>query len=59
MNIMKFNKQIWNIKINGKPFLLWTNDRVYFLVIYDGKEWAGSVPRNPTSDFKLITHFGE
>jgi hypothetical protein len=56
---MKFNKQIWNIKINGKPFLLWTNDRVYFLVIYDGKEWAGSVPRNPTSDFKLITHFAE
>lgn len=31
----------------GKPFTLWTNDYVYFPVMYDGSEWCGSVPRNP------------
>lgn len=32
---------------NGKPFTLWTDNRVYFPVVYDGAEWVGSVPRNP------------
>lgn len=31
----------------GVPFTLWTKDRVYFPVVYDGAEWAACVPRNP------------
>jgi hypothetical protein len=31
----------------GKPFTMWTNNRVYFPVCYDGAEWVGSAPRNP------------
>lgn len=31
----------------GIPFTLWTHDRVYFPVCYDGAEWVGSAPRNP------------
>lgn len=34
----------------GKPFLAWTHDRVYFTVCYDGAEWVGSAPRNPTPE---------
>lgn len=34
----------------GEPVLIWTEDRVYFPVVYDGAEWMGSAPRNPTSD---------
>ena len=29
----------------GPEFTLWTKDRVYFPVVYDGAEWVGSVPR--------------
>lgn len=32
---------------NGKPFTLWTHNRVYFPVVYDGSEWVASVPRHP------------
>jgi hypothetical protein len=32
---------------NGEPFTMWTKHRVYFPVVYDGAEWASSVPRNP------------
>ena len=32
---------------NGCPFTVWTAARVYFPVVYDGREWVGSVPRNP------------
>ena len=32
----------------GRPFTLWTKGRVYFPVVYDGAEWAASVPRWPT-----------
>ena len=32
---------------NGRSFTLWTTKRVYFPVQYDGREWAGSVPRDP------------
>ena len=31
----------------GEPVLIWTEERVYFPVVYDGAEWMGSVPRNP------------
>lgn len=34
----------------GKPFTLWTANRVYFPVVYDGAEWVGSVPRNPCDE---------
>lgn len=33
--------------IQGHPFTLWTESRVYFPVTYDGKEWCASVPRHP------------
>jgi len=32
------------------PVLVWTEDRIYFPVVYDGLEWLGSAPRNPTTD---------
>ncbi len=31
----------------GKPFTAWTENFVYFPVVYDGSEWVESVPRNP------------
>ena len=31
----------------GKPFTVWTKNFVYFPAVYDGMEWADSVPRNP------------
>lgn len=34
----------------GKPFLLWTKDRVYFPAEYDGSESVESVPRNPQTE---------
>lgn len=40
----------------GQPFTLWTTERVYFPVCYDGAEWAGSVPRNPCEE--VSRHFG-
>lgn len=40
----------------GKPFTLWTTNRVYFPVVYDGSEWVGSVSRNP--DGKPTYHLG-
>lgn len=33
--------------VEGEPFTVWTKNYVYFPVMYDGAEWAGSVPRNP------------
>ena len=36
--------------IEGKPFTAWTENRVYFPVVYDGAEWVGSVPRNPCDE---------
>lgn len=35
---------------NGSSFTLWTRNRVYFPVVYDGSEWASSVPRNPCTE---------
>ena len=34
----------------GVPFTLWTAKRVYFPVCYDGAEWCGSVPRDPSDE---------
>jgi hypothetical protein len=34
----------------GLPVLIWTEQRVYFPVVYDGAEWIGSAPRNPQSE---------
>lgn len=36
----------------GKPFTLWTKNRVYYPVMYDGDEWCESVPRNPCDEAK-------
>lgn len=37
--------------IDGLPFTLWTNDRVYFPVEYQGGvEGVSSVPRNPVAE---------
>lgn len=40
----------------GQPFTLWTKSRVYFPVVYDGLEWVGSVPRDPSDE--ACKHFG-
>lgn len=32
----------------GPDVLVWTETHVYFPVVFDGKEWLGSAPRNPT-----------
>lgn len=40
----------------GKPFTLWTVNRVYFPVCYDGAEWVASVPRNPCDE--ITEHIG-
>lgn len=31
----------------GPDVLVWTENRVYFPVVYDGAEWLDSAPRNP------------
>lgn len=36
-------------KPEGKPFTLWTHDRVYFPVTYKGAEWVSSVSRLPNA----------
>jgi hypothetical protein len=40
----------------GCPFTVWTKNRVYFPVCYDGSEWVGSVSRHP--DEKPTLHHG-
>ncbi len=42
--------------IKGLSFTLWTSNRVYFPVVYDGREWVESVSRNP--DGKSTGHVG-
>jgi hypothetical protein len=34
----------------GRPFTLWTTNRVYFPAQYDGSEWVESVARNPDGE---------
>lgn len=41
----------------GVPFTLWTRNRVYFPVVYDGYEWVGSVPRLPCTE--RVEHLGQ
>lgn len=33
--------------MQGKPFTAWSKRRVYFPVVYDGKEFVASVSRHP------------
>ena len=40
----------------GCAFTLWTDERVFFPVVYDGAEWVTSVPRNPTDE--KTSHIG-
>lgn len=40
----------------GIPFTVWTKNKVYFPVVYDGAEWVGSISRNP--DGKPTSHHG-
>lgn len=40
----------------GKPFTIWTAERVYFPAVYDGAEWCASVARNP--DRQPTNHIG-
>jgi len=41
---------------HGPCVLIWTEDLVYFPVVYDGSEWLDSAPRNPTTEPQ--THVG-
>ena len=34
----------------GRPFTLWTKERVYFPAVYDGEERVASAPRNPCDE---------
>lgn len=36
--------------ITSKPLLIWSDKRVYFSCEYDGGEYVGSVPRNPSEE---------
>ena len=38
--------------LHGKPFTLWTTNRVYFPADDDGAESCESVPRNPCDEAK-------
>jgi hypothetical protein len=40
------------LESKGKPFTLWTKERVYFPAIYNEAEWVASVPRNPCDEAK-------
>lgn len=41
---------------DGPRVTVWTADKVYFPVVYDGSEWLESVSRNPVSE--PISHVG-
>lgn len=34
----------------GKIFTAWSENYVYFPVVYDGAEWVGRAPRNPCNE---------
>ena len=36
--------------VEGVPFTVWTERRVYFPACYDGGEWVASVPRHPCGE---------
>lgn len=50
----KFNNDYGGIE--GKPFTVWTQDRVDFPRCYAGAEWADSVARNPCPE--VTEHIG-
>lgn len=60
------NEKWYNVKFNnisagseGHSFVLWTKTHIYFPVVYDGREWVGSVPRDPKyADNIKLEHFG-
>jgi hypothetical protein len=37
----------------GPAVLIWTEQRVYFPVVYDGAEWLGSAPRFPQAEGQI------
>ena len=37
----------------GKPFTAWSNNWVYFPVVYDGSEWVSRVRRNICNEASL------
>lgn len=41
----------------GHYFTVWTRNRVYFPVVYNGEETVGSVPRNPCKE--ATKHIGD
>ena len=43
--------------VEGKGFRLYTENRIYFPVCYDGAEWIDSIPRDHKSEEQGI-HFG-
>lgn len=48
------NEEAWNLPFDSwsyevPPLLAWTEDRVYFVVSYDGCGWIRSAPRHPQS----------
>ena len=47
----------WHGRVEGAPFVVWTERFVYFPVQCEGAEWVGAVPLVPTADFKPL-HFG-
>lgn len=40
----------------GDYFTVWTTNRVYFPIVYDGAESVGSAPRNPSEE--AVEHMG-
>jgi len=43
----------------GLPFTVWTKKSVYFPIVYDGREWAGSVSRHPGNKMPTNHQGGE
>jgi hypothetical protein len=41
---------------DGTPFTAWGENYVYFPICYDGAEWVGSAPRNPSDE--VTEHLG-
>ena len=42
----------------GEPFLVFSEDWVYFPAHAQGREWVASVPRRPGVDDQPIAHIG-
>lgn len=44
--------------IKGQPFTAWGENWVYFPCCYDGSEWVGHAPRNPSKFIPMEHHGG-